>query len=154
VAVDSGGFRSVPTFELPLWVMKVFVTAVILSFPVELILDVRTDAITETDFGKTVQPSFISLVDILALPAVAAWRRVVSPSFASSVEVPMLAVIRQMPVGEPPAPEATDEPGTSATASARGQQITRKSIDAVMTLRIKALQTTKKFPRTVRSSTH
>ena len=46
--------------------MKVFVTGVILGFRVALIMDVRADAIAQLDFGKTVQPSFISLVNILA----------------------------------------------------------------------------------------
>jgi hypothetical protein len=38
-------------------------------FPLALIMDVRADAIAELDFGKTVQPSFISLVNILASSA-------------------------------------------------------------------------------------
>ena len=58
-----------PTFEAPTWVMKMFVTAVILGFRVALIMDVRTDTVAEFEFGKTVQPSFISFVNIFASSA-------------------------------------------------------------------------------------
>ena len=49
--------------------MKMFVTGVILGFRVALIMDVRTDTVAEFEFGKTVQPSFISLVNIFASSA-------------------------------------------------------------------------------------
>jgi len=58
-----------PAFEAPTWVMKMFVTAVILGFRVALIMDVRTDTVAEFEFGKIVRPSFISLVNIFASSA-------------------------------------------------------------------------------------
>jgi hypothetical protein len=69
VAVDPGGFHSVPHVRSASMGDEGVRDRSHSRFPLALIMDVRADAIAELDFGKTVQPSFISLVNILASSA-------------------------------------------------------------------------------------